>query len=119
MFQEKFLLQEEASDSESGSQDESGSGSDYEYEETYSLSQWFPPDFWRSKLDDAMKMSITKEKTQKKEGQMSVRGHDECDEDEYYYNLLKSKIRAAENVVVTDVTVNNTTVTFKVRFIQI
>ena len=44
---------------------------------------------------------------------VSVRGED-VDADEYYYNLLKDKIRAAENVVVTDVTVDNSTVTFKV-----
>ena len=48
---------------------------------------------------------------------VSVRGED-VDADEYYYNLLKDKIRAAENVVVTDVTVDNSTVTFKVMFLN-
>lgn len=45
-------------------------------------------------------------------GQVNI--SDDCDEEEYYFNILKSKIKAAENVVVTDVTLDNTTVTFKV-----
>lgn len=51
---------------------------------------------------------------------MNIGRHDDdCDEEEYYFNILKSKIKAAENVVVTDVTVDNTKVTFKVRFPRI
>lgn len=50
-------------------------------------------------------------------GQVNI--SDDCDEEEYYFNILKSKIKAAENVVVTDVTLDNTTVTFKVWFPRI
>lgn len=100
----------DSSDSDSPGGSESA-GSDYEYEETYTLTEWFPPDFWRSKLDDAKKMSITKHSQQG--DQVNIGRHDDCDEEEYYFNILKSKIKAAENVVVTDVTVDNTKVTFK------
>ena len=43
---------------------------------------------------------------------------DEDAQDEYYYHLLKSQITAAQNVVVTDVTINNSTITFKVFGVQ-
>jgi len=85
--------------------------SEYEYEETYTLTEWFPPDFWRSKLESAKQMSIT---TSVNNDHVNIANHDDEDEqDEYYYHLLKSKITAAQNVVVTDVTVNNSTITFK------
>ena len=57
-------------------------------------------------------MSIT---TSVNNDHVNIANHDDEDEqDEYYYHLLKSKITAAQNVVVTDVTVNNSTITFKV-----
>lgn len=100
--------------SASGSPSGSDSGSsDYEFEETYTLTEWFPPDFWRSKLDDAKRMSITKHSHQGENGLGQVNIGDDCDEEEYYFNILKSKIKAAEDIVVTDVTLDNTTVTFK------
>ena len=65
-------------------------------------------------------MSITKHSQQGENlDQVNIGRHDDCDEEEYYFNILKSKIKAAENVVVTDVTVDNTKVTFKVRFPRI
>ena len=111
------MLQSEEDDSGSDSNGEDASDDneeDYEYEETYTLTEWFPPDYWRSKLEDARKMSMT---MTTQDDTVSVRGED-VDADEYYYNLLKDKIRAAENVVVTDVTVDNSTVTFKVMFLN-
>ena len=119
MLRLKNIQQEEAcdnSDRDSPGGSESA-GSDYEYEETYTLTEWFPPDFWRSKLDDAKKISITKHSQQG--DPVNIGRHDDCDEEEYYFNILKSKIKAAENVVVTDVTVDNTKVTFKVWFPRI
>jgi len=107
-----ILLQSEEDASGTDSEGEDGSDDndeDYEYEETYTLTEWFPPDYWRSKLEDAKKMSMT---MTTQDDTVSVRGED-VDADEYYYNLLKDKIRAAENVVVTDVTVDDSTVTFK------
>ena len=59
-------------------------------------------------------MSITKHSHQGEKGLGQVNISDDCDEEEYYFNILKSKIKAAEDVVVTDVTLDNTTVTFKV-----
>merc|ERR1712227_605418 len=85
--------------------------SEYEYEETYTLTEWFPPDFWRSKLESAKQMSIT---AAVNDDRVNVANpEDEDAQDEYYYHLLKSKITAAQNVVVTDVTVNNSTIMFK------
>ena len=54
------MLQSEEDDSGSDSEGEDGSDNneeDYEYEETYTLTEWFPPDYWRSKLEDARKMA--------------------------------------------------------------
>ena len=47
---------EEEGDGDGGGGESSGGesdDSDYEFEETetYTLTEWFPPDFWRSKLD--------------------------------------------------------------------
>ena len=87
------------------------SDSDYEFEETetYTLTEWFPPDFWRSKLDSAKQVSVSKLTDCKAENM-----GDSEDDEEYYYHLLKAKMSEAEKVVVTDVTVNNSTVSFKV-----
>jgi len=77
---------------------------DFEFEETetYTLTEWFPPDFWKSKLESAKQVSISTKGTADSE-----------DDEEYFYHLLKTKITEAEKVVVTDVTVNNSTVSFK------
>ena len=64
-------------------------------------------------------MSITKHSHQGEKGLGQVNISDDCDEEEYYFSILKSKIKAAEDVVVTDVTLDNTTVTFKVWFPRI
>ena len=89
--------------------------SDYEFEETetYTLTEWFPPDFWRSKLDSAKQVSVSKLTDCKAENI-----GDSEDDEEYYYHLLKAKMSEAEKVVVTDVTVNNSTVSFKVILIS-
>ena len=93
--------------------DDSEDVSEYEYEETYTLTEWFPPDYWRSQLETAKQSSFIK--TLASEPDKLHVGADEDEEDEFYYNILKSKMRAAENVVVTDVKVNDVTVTFKVK----
>ena len=97
--------EEEADDAASGEESEED---DYEVEETYTLTEWFPPDFWRSKLESAQQASISK---------LSEAGGEslgDVEDEEYFYHLLKTKITEAEKVVVTDVSVNNTTVSFKV-----
>ena len=101
-------------DDEEAEGDEVGSGGetdedDYEFEETetYTLTEWFPPDFWKSKLESAKQVSISSE--------ARTEAGDCEDDEEYFYNLLKTKMSEAEKVVVTDVTVNNTTVSFKVK----
>ena len=109
-------------DDEEGDGDGDGSsgaesdGSDYEFEETetYTLTEWFPPDFWRSKLDSAKQVSLSKLTECKAENI----GESEDDE-EYYYHLLKAKMSEAEKVVVTDVTANNSSVSFKVFYFLI
>ena len=106
-------------DEEGGGGDGEGSSgaesedSDYEFEETetYTLTEWFPPDFWRSKLDSAKQVSVSKLTECKAENI-----GDSEDDEEYYYHLLKAKMSEAEKVVVTDVTVNNSSVSFKVCF---
>jgi len=94
--------EEEADDAASG---EESDDDDYEMEETYTLTEWFPPDFWRSKLESAKQASISSE--------AGGEGLADVEDEEYFYNLLKTKITEAEKVVVTDVTVNNATVSFK------
>ena len=46
---------------------------------------------------------------------VNVSNDNEDDEDEYYYHMLKSKITAAQDVVVTDIKVNDSTITFRVN----
>ena len=106
---------EESGDGGEGSGDDS-EGSDYEYEETetYTLTEWFPPDFWRSKLDSARQVSVSKLTEVKAE-----KTGDSEDDEEYYYHLLKAKMSEAEKVVVTDVTANNSSVSFKVFYFLI
>ena len=107
-----YQSEEDDSGDTDDSAEEAGDDSEYEYEETYTLTEWFPPDFWRSKLESAKQMSIT---TAVNDDRVNVANpEDEDAQDEYYYHLLKSKITAAQNVVVTDVTVNNSTIMFKV-----
>lgn len=89
--------------------------SDYEYEETFTLREWFPPDFWRSKISDVKEMSVSKTVTVTSDVGDDLRvGNNEDDEDEFYYNLLKHRMKAAENVIVTDIKVEDETITFKV-----
>ena len=106
---------EESGDGGEGSGADS-EGSDYEYEETetYTLTEWFPPDFWRSKLDSARQVSVSKLTEVKAE-----KTGDSEDDEEYYYHLLKAKMSEAEKVVVTDVTANNSSVSFKVFYFLI
>ena len=99
-------------DSNMGSSENEDS-SEYEYEETYTLTEWFPPDYWRSKLKSAKQMSISAPSNREN---INDDDHDDDDEDEYYYHLLKSKMTAAQDVVVTDITVNDSTITFRVRY---
>lgn len=96
-------------DSNMGSSENEDS-SEYEYEETYTLTEWFPPDYWRSKLKSAKQMSISAPSNREN---INDDDHDDDDEDEYYYHLLKSKMTAAQDVVVTDITVNDSTITFR------
>ena len=109
LFSFLFQHSEDTPDTDDDSEDVS----EYEYEETYTLTEWFPPDYWRSQLETAKQSSFTK--TLASEPDKLHVGADEDEEDEFYYNLLKSKMRAAENVVVTDVKVNDVTITFKVK----
>ena len=111
-IKQNILQSEEDESGDNDDIEDADDDSEYEYEETYTLTEWFPPDFWRSKLESAKQMSIT---TSVNDNHVNIANHDDEDEqDEYYYHLLKSKITAAQNVVVTDVTVNNSTITFKV-----
>jgi len=96
-------------DSNMGSSENEDS-SEYEYEETYTLTEWFPPDYWRSKLKSAKQMSISAPSNREN---TNVEDDDDDDDDEYYYHLLKSKMTAAQDVVVTDITVNDSTITFR------
>ena len=98
---------------EAGDDDASGvetDEDDYEVEETYTLTEWFPPDFWRSKLEESTKQ-VSISKLGGGGGENIADGEDE----EYFYHLLKAKMTEAEKVLVTDVTVNNSTVSFKVN----
>merc|ERR1711872_431845 len=44
---------------QSGSSTDSDDSSEYEYEETYLLKEWYPPDFWRSRLQQNENMVVT------------------------------------------------------------
>lgn len=104
------IKEEEASCSDQDSDEEDSS--EYEYEETFTLKEWFPPDFWRSKVPDVKEMSVSKT-VKCDEGEKFSVGSNEDEEDEFFYNLLKHRMKAAENVVVTDINVDSETITFK------
>ena len=103
-----YPVDEEAEGDEAGSGGETDED-DYEFEETetYTLTEWFPPDFWKSKLESAKQVSISSE--------ARAEAGDCEDDEEYFYNLLRTKMTEAEKVVVTDVTFNNSKVSFKVK----
>lgn len=101
-------------DDNSGSDHDSGEDDSSEYEETFTLKEWFPPDYWRSKISDVKEMSISKPVNCDARDQLGV-GSNEDEEDEFFYNLLKHRMKAAENIVVTDIKVDNETITFKVK----
>jgi hypothetical protein len=65
-YQEPPVLVPMYPDLKNGGSDESeeeseydSSSSEYEYEESYTLTEWFPPDFWRSKLPKPEDVIVT------------------------------------------------------------
>jgi len=49
----------EEEEDEDGDLSDNGSSSEYEYEESYTLTEWFPPDFWRSGVKVAESVIVT------------------------------------------------------------
>lgn len=52
-------LKNGGSDESAEESDYNSSSSEYEYEESYTLTEWYPPDFWRSKLPKPDEVIVT------------------------------------------------------------
>eukprot|EP00091_Calanus_sinicus_P010904 TRINITY_DN24986_c0_g1_i1.p1 TRINITY_DN24986_c0_g1~~TRINITY_DN24986_c0_g1_i1.p1 ORF type:complete len:169 (-),score=39.68 TRINITY_DN24986_c0_g1_i1:200-706(-) len=52
-------LKNGGSDESDADSEYDSSSSEYEYEESYTLTEWYPPDFWRSKLSQPEQVIVT------------------------------------------------------------
>lgn len=52
-------LKNGGSDESEADSEYDSSSSEYEYEESYTLTEWYPPDFWRSKLSQPEQVIVT------------------------------------------------------------
>lgn len=90
---------------------DSGSGSEYEYEESFILKEWYPPDFWRSRLQPVDNLNDVTSRLHA-ENLNDVTGRLQAAEN-VVFNDVTSRLRAADNIVVTDVTIGNKTFTVR------